>query len=250
MKHSLPTLRALVLCAFVLSLASVGCQSQEPATKPAQAEPELYLVPELGGVGLCQSPINVHSWEAQEGHHEIRAMYRASKQHIVHKGHTIELEYDEGSEVVVDGKTYEFRQFHFHTPSEHLVDGVTYPLEMHLVHTLKGDPEVYLVIAVLFREGPQPNSFLGAFLDAVPDEPGAEVVREATIDVRQLQDGKRHYYTYQGSLTTPPYTESVTWGVVSRIRTASPAQITRLQRLEGNNARHVQPLHGRTLEGK
>ena len=60
--------------------------------------------------------------------------------------------------------------------------------------------------------------------------------------------GDGRYYTYDGSLTTPPYSETVTWGVLAQVRLASRAQIRRLLELEGNNARHIQPLHGRTVE--
>jgi len=34
----------------------------------------------------------------------------------------------------INGKSYLLKQFHFHTPSEHLIDGTTFEMEMHLVH--------------------------------------------------------------------------------------------------------------------
>ena len=51
------------------------------------------------------------------------------------------------------------------------------------------------------------------------------------------------YYHYRGSFTTPPYTESVDWLVAKEVIEAGPAQIQRINRLEGNNARHVQALY-------
>jgi carbonic anhydrase len=234
---------SLLTCLVLLAGCCGGAQPAE------QDEGAVHVLPELNGVGLCQSPINISSLATAEGHHEVSLDYRPSHEHVINKGHTVELEYDEGSTLTLDGKVYEFRQFHFHTPSEHQIDGVTYPLEMHLVHTLRGEPEVYMVIGILFKEGPE-NAFLAKFLDDVPAEPQGEVIRETTIDVRELATGDGRYYAYHGSLTTPPYTETVSWAVVARIHLASRAQIARFRALEGNNARHVQPLHGRTVEGE
>ncbi|MFT7465286.1 MAG: carbonic anhydrase [Pseudohongiellaceae bacterium] len=75
-------------------------------------------------------------------------------------------------------------------------------------------------------------------------------MREETIDVRQLLDAGLSHYSYRGSLTTPPYTETVRWLVLRGIRTASREQIQRLRDLEGNNARHIQPLGGRSVESE
>jgi carbonic anhydrase len=59
-----------------------------------------------------------------------------------------------------------------------------------------------------------------------------------------------NYYHYKGSLTTPPYTESVRWYITKHIFEASAAQIEAINKVEGNNARHVQALYGRTVTSK
>ena len=197
-------------------------------------------------VGLSQSPINISSKDLGSRGHQIAFEFHPSQEHIVHKATTIELEYDEGSSVAFDGSTYELRQFHFHTPSEHLVDGVTYPLECHLVH-LGTEPDTYLVIGVLFKEG-RKSEFLEAFLGDVPSRAGQHFDGSQVIDVRELLAGDFDAYTYQGSLTTPPYTESVRWLVLKTVREATREQIQRLHLLEGDNARHIQPLAGRSVE--
>jgi len=48
-------------------------------------------------------------------------------------GHTIQLDFKQGSTINVGGITYNFKQMHFHTPSEHLIDGITFPMELHIV---------------------------------------------------------------------------------------------------------------------
>ncbi|MDZ7648146.1 MAG: carbonic anhydrase family protein [Cytophagales bacterium] len=53
---------------------------------------------------------------------------------ILDNGHTIQVTVDEGSTFTFAGKTYNLKQFHFHTPSEHTIDGKNLPMEMHMVH--------------------------------------------------------------------------------------------------------------------
>ena len=65
----------------------------------------------------------------------------------------------------------------------------------------------------------------------------------------EMRDGKGGFFAYPGSLTTPPYTETVQWVVLESIRDASREQIERLEKLEGENARGEQPLHRRMIEG-
>jgi carbonic anhydrase len=55
-------------------------------------------------------------------------------------------------------------------------------------------------------------------------------------------------YFYKGSLTTPPYTESVHWYIDKHIYEASPEQIKTIEKFEGHNARKVQEIHERTIE--
>jgi carbonic anhydrase len=55
------------------------------------------------------------------------------------------------------------------------------------------------------------------------------------------------YFYYKGSLTTPPYTESVNWYVMKTIIDASPVQIQKINKIEGDNARHVQALYDRSV---
>ncbi len=146
---------------------------------------------------------------------------------------------------------------HFHTPSEHLIDGITYPMELHIVNTMQNQsPEEtteYLVIGVLFKMGKEDNKFIEEFINSIPEKAHSKKeIKTGKVKLDDLlhnvsQDKLDKFYHYKGSLTTPPNTESVRWYVYKHIFTASPRQIQRINELEGNNARHVQALHGREV---
>jgi carbonic anhydrase len=234
-----------------------GSSNLVKATAPDAVEEYVqgYALPEFDD-GKIQSPINVLNCDTVNLHrHNVMLHYRQSSEKIVNMGHTIQIEYQAGSTVEYDGHAYELKQFHFHTPSEHLVDGITYPMEMHMVHQRKEKDSTaltdYLVIGVWFKETKADNPFINEFLDAVPDqEGGVNEVKGGSVDVNDLfkQAPSLEYYHYNGSLTTPPYSESVTWLIVKHIFEASSRQIERLNRLEGNNARHVHTTFKRVVD--
>jgi len=203
--------------------------------------------------GLLQSPVNILSSRAAGGHHEVAInLHHAEPNHLENKGSTIQLDFRPGSSVTFDGREYQLKQLHFHTPSEHQIDGITYPMEGHIVNTIEPktpeDPTLYLVVSFLFRMGDE-DSFITGFLDQVPDEEGGEALEQGKVYLSPNDRNPDYeYYHYRGSLTTPPYTETVDWLIVKEIQQASPEQIRRIHLLEGDNARRVQALYGRKVE--
>lgn len=232
--------------AVTLLIAQSVLAQDHASTASDRGIDTIYMATEDNG--NAQSPINIVSGQAVQGHHQFALHYRASGQHIANLGHTVEVFYEEGSSLEFDERNYELQQIHFHTPSEHLIDGITYPMEMHMVHTLENQPEKYLVIGVLFREG-EMNGTLTEILESVPAQVGVTLDRPGTpINAAELLDLSEHYYHYEGSLTTSPYSETVTWLLMGDIHQASPEQLQLLNSLEGNNARHIQNLHARQVD--
>jgi hypothetical protein len=76
----------------------------------------------------------------------------------------------------------------------------------------------------------------------------ATVAASAPLDLQQLLPRERGYYTYMGSLTTPPCTEGVLWLVMKQPVAVSPQQIALFARLYPMNARPVQPSAGRIIK--
>jgi carbonic anhydrase len=206
---------------------------------------------------FAQSPINIISANADNtGKEKISLDFHSDIEAAENLGHTVELEFKDGSKCTVNGKDYSSKQFHFHTPSEHLVDGMTFPMEMHIVNIKRDSADAnknsYLVVAVLFKIGKE-NKFIKEFLNKIPAKEGGKTELHAG-DVK-LEDliaefknkELKSYYTYKGSLTTPPFTETVQWVVLKHVVEASEDQIMTLEKIEGNNARHVQAVNDRKV---
>ena len=206
---------------------------------------------------LAQSPIDIISLKTDKaGKEQISFAFHSDINAAKNLGHTIELEFKEGSTCKVNGKVYVCKQFHFHTPSEHLIDGITFPMEMHIVNTLSDSVNVnktsYLVLTVLFKIGAE-NKFIKEFLNKIPNEEGeANTLQAGDVKLDDLfsqftANDIKSYYTYQGSLTTPPFIESVQWVILKHIVEASEEQIMTIEKMEGNNARHVQAINDRKI---
>jgi carbonic anhydrase len=74
-----------------------------------------------------------------------------------------------------------------------------------------------------------------------------EKIPNVNIDPNELLPKNRGYYTYLGSLTTPPCTEIVTWYVLKSATQLSAEQVETFKKYYSNNVRPVQPLDGRTI---
>jgi carbonic anhydrase len=192
--------------------------------------------------GKSQSPIDI-SRAGPRDLPNITFDYKPADLNIVNNGHTIQANYQPGSSIVVDGARYDLLQFHFHHPSEHTLDGAQLDLELHLVH--RGADQKLAVVGVLIKGGASDNAAFKPIWDNLPAQRGDE--RKAAADALDLLPTDRTFYTYAGSLTTPPCTEGVTWLVLKAPIELSQAQIEAFKAIFELNARPVQPLNQRAL---
>lgn len=172
--------------------------------------------------------------------------YGGQADHLANTGEFVKVNYDDGGGIVLDVGAYQLAEAHTHNPSEHTIDGERFALEMHLVHrTESGD---IAVVGVLFREG-EPNSAIQALIDAAPSREGA-TSPVSGMAASDFLPANRGYYSYMGSLTTPPYTEGVRWHVMSEALEVSAEQVTQLASLQGGgtNSRPLQPLNDREIK--
>ena len=67
------------------------------------------------------------------------------------------------------------------------------------------------------------------------------------INASNLLPSDPSYYTFSGSLTTPPCSENVTWFVLEHPVTVTGEEIEQFARLYRHDARPTQPLYGRVV---
>jgi len=196
--------------------------------------------------GRSQSPININFSSMAKGViADIKFIYKDISPEVVNNGHTIQVNYGNGSAIKVNDQEYKLAQFHFHTPSENTVNGKHYPMEMHLVH--KNDKGELAVVGVFFKEGKQ-NAELKKAWDKMPTKGGTkEMLAGVSLNAANLLPGEKQFGHFKGSLTTPPCSEGVSWFVMQSPIEASEKQITQFNKVIGDNARPTQPLNGRRL---
>ncbi|XP_068087146.1 carbonic anhydrase 1 isoform X2 [Anabrus simplex] len=154
-----------------------------------------------------------------------------NNEYIVNTGYGWKVEVNgEGSELVGGPleEPHVLEQYHCHwgstsdEGSEHTVDGQAFAGELHLVHwnntkyetfgEAAGQPDGLAVLGILFKVG-EANPELEKIVQLVPQIIHRDDKATITepIDIEKMMPEDRSYWTYLGSLTTPPCNESVTW---------------------------------------
>ena len=193
--------------------------------------------------GTNQSPIDISS-PAEKDLANISFHYQPSEENILNNGHTVQVNYDAGSYIELDGVRYDVIQFHYHAPGEHSLGGKTFPAELHIVH--KNADGNLAVIGILLEEGAA-NPAIDPFTSNLPAAKSDAKDAGIKINAYDFLPAVQTTFRYNGSLTTPPCSEGVTWLVMTTPVQLSAAQLEKLTAIfEGNN-RPAQPLNGRTL---
>lgn len=219
----------------------------------------------LCATGKLQSPININK---KIGHakNQLSAHYQAapmqivndgttslllgSTQTLIKDGHSLQLNFaKDGPKETIEFANQSFRlvQFHVHTPSENEWHHQRFPMEIHFVH--QGPAGQLTILSVFVKTGAE-NRMLQKIIAHLPAKKAeVENVLDERIDPMQLLPQQLNYYSFMGSLTTPPCSEGVQWIVLVNTITASPAQILKLrQTVNGANARPTQALNKRKIK--
>ena len=194
-------------------------------------------------VGTQQSPIDFSGDIIKAQLPPLRTSWAKNADTIVNNGHTIQLNMSEGSTLSVgSGGSYRLLQFHFHRPSEHTINGASFPMEVHFVH--QNASGALAVVGVLMTGG-RPNKTFNTIVLTMPNREGPPVKADPKIDPNALLPAKRSYYRYEGSLTTPPCSETVDWLLLTEPIQVADADIASFATLFKHNARPVQKLDRR-----
>ena len=194
--------------------------------------------------GRLQSPVNLRE-TAQADLPELVFDYELEPLMLGNNGHTLQMNFAPGSMLRVGGDAYQLVQFHFHVPAEHLLRGEPFPMAIHMVHQSEGGD--LAVVGLLVQRGAANPVFAPLFED-LPGEKGASRRVTSDLDAEALLPEEKDYFTYPGSLTTPPCTEGVRWIVLEEPIEASPEQIKALSAVIGGSNRPIQPLGPREVQ--
>lgn len=246
-------------CSAAAWLAMTALEAASPAARPDEpslhwsysgvAGPEHWASEDPAfatcGTGRHQSPIDIENAVA-EPLPPIEFAYQPIPLTVTDTGHSFQVNAPPGSGgITVGGEHYDLAQFHFHRPSEEEIHGHRYAMVAHLVHkNAKGE---LAVVAVLIHQG-EANAFLKPVFDHFPVKGAPEAsVAGAKLNLNEFLPPQRGYYTFEGSLTTPPCSEHVRWFVLKHAVQASPAQVQQFAVRYPHDARPVQPLNDRTV---
>jgi carbonic anhydrase len=196
------------------------------------------------GEGLAQSPIDIAN-ATEVGLTNIDFEWGDTMMNIFNNGHTIQVNADPGSRIVYNEVPYDLLQFHFHHPSEHTINGEPAEMEAHFVH--RSASGALAVVGVMLNIGEEDNAGYAPVFDNLPAEAGDPQPGTISLHLADLVPEEKTFFTYNGSLTTPPCSEIVRWLVLTTPLTISEAQHEAFAALFEMNARPVEPLNMRDL---
>jgi carbonic anhydrase len=209
---------------------------------------------------------------------------------LQNNGHSVQLTVDDDdssprskiSRGPMDGD-FHLKQFHFHwgsessRGSEHKIDGKVFAAELHLVHWNSRQFRSFaeaaeatngLVVLAVFIESGSEQRSLKEVTDLFGEIPFSEdhtTIPEGFNPASLLPDDLTKYWTYSGSLTTPPCHESVRFIVfrqpiqvseeqLNAFRSLRPRPFTRQSKVSSstccrlvNNFRPTMPINDRKV---
>jgi carbonic anhydrase len=195
--------------------------------------------------GKEQSPIDLHGAKRNKALQPIEFHYISSSMKIENTGHTIRVTPAAGSYILADGVRYDLKEFHFEHPGEEIVKGKTPDMGIHMVH--KSADGKIAVIGIRLNEG-NANALLAALWAHLPKTAGTNDTMPDSMNPAALLPADRAYWTYEGSLTTPPCTEGVKWIIFQQEVELSRGQLRAFGALYRVNSRLLQAQHGRKIE--
>lgn len=198
-----------------------------------------------------QSPINLRSaFVTDFGRNALVIKWNGMAQGHLNSddGVKITFGFDSRLFVTLDTRQYFLTQFHFHHPSEHAVNEKQKAVELHAVHQNLDDGKlvvvgIFIEIGTDEAQAPPLASHLASLLKGGKSQDEHPAVSLNPADY--LPSNSKQYYRYEGSLTTPPFSENVSWAILRESRYISKQELSTLIQHVRHPARLPQPLNRR-----
>ena len=217
---------------------------------------------------------------------QLGLKYEPSKCHIANINDTPTVYFDKGSYIKFNGhlgesdKAYHFgddgifqlKKATFHSPSMHTINNAHYDMEVMLYHYSLGDlledklqkkmnkksknnkiDKKGVIISLFYKKGydkGMPNEFFSQFINRFPSQPSE---REIDIPVNEdwgpkmLIPNNKSYFTYAGSLPTPPCNQNWYYIVFEEPGIISKQFIEGFNLVFKRNKRTTQKINGRSI---
>lgn len=232
--------------------------------------------------GKFQSPIDIEEKDVTNATFPLLQYSGLERSHtafMTNNGHTAMIQsFDPDLPTISGGPlngTYVFQQLHFHwgqndnLGSEDLINNQSFSMELHAVFWKKeyGSSEQAMnhsdgltVLAYLYKVSDKPNPVFDLIAPQIPEitPAGSNItIKDGTVLSKLIApdvESAQSYFTYRGSLTTPPCLEIVQWIDFIEPQYISHEQLAvfrSIQSSDGSNLTHnfrpVQPLDGRIV---
>ncbi len=246
-----PALASLVVALVTLAAMQAAAQTTAPwdyeGKRGALAWGKLDPAYQACSRGHEQSPIDIRGARLNKALQPIEFHYMAGPVTMEHEGHTIVVHVNPGSYIVAGGVRYDLVQFDFHHPSEEAVKGELTDMDIHLVHK-SADGKMAMIAIRLTENRGEANAVLATLWPHLPTKAGTTEKVPEIVNPGGLLPADRGYWTYTGSLTTPPCTEGVRWFIFEQEIPLSRDQLRAFAALFRVNSRPLQDPHGRRIE--
>jgi carbonic anhydrase len=197
--------------------------------------------------GHQQSPIDIRHAHRNKGLQPIEFHYIAGGVTLENNGRTVMVRVHPGSYILADGLRYDLIGYDFHHPSEESVNGRLADMDVEFLHK-SADGKYAIVETRLFEDIDEPNPTLATLWESLPTTTGASAKVTSMVNPAGLLPADPNYWTYMGSLSTPPCTQGVRWFVMQTPVTISRGQYRAFAALFRINSRSLQDTRGRRIE--
>ncbi|HEU5352001.1 MAG TPA: carbonic anhydrase family protein [Terracidiphilus sp.] len=197
--------------------------------------------------GRQQSPIDIHHARLNKALQPIEFHYIAGGVTLINNGRTVLVRVHPGSYILAGGQRYDLVSYSFHHPSEEAVKGRLTDMDVEFLHK-SASGKFAIIEARLNEDIDEPNPTMSTLWASLPATTGASKEVASMVNPLGLLPPDRNYWTYTGSLSTPPCTEGVQWFVMQTPVTISRGQYRAFVALFNINSRPLQDAHGRRIE--